>query len=59
MYTSDETLLKVFDASQDDEYVQKLLREWNEETDWGQKDMLMSKLVNYVDSLSNMPSNLP
>lgn len=53
MYVDDNALLKVFKASENDEYIQKLLREWNEEKEWGQKDMLMSKIISYVDD--NIP----
>jgi len=41
-------LERVGDLAQSDDKLLAMLVEWNDTKDWGEQDMIMSKIMNYV-----------
>jgi hypothetical protein len=48
MWVSNEELERVGDLAQSDDKLLAMLVEWNDTKDWGEQDMIMSKIMNYV-----------
>jgi hypothetical protein len=48
MWVDFNTLDTIAKLAQDDDKLLSMLVEWNETSDWGQQDMVMSKIMNYV-----------
>jgi hypothetical protein len=53
MYANLEMLEKIADLAMNDDYLLSLLVEWNETQDWGEQDMVFSKIMNYVEPKLN------
>lgn len=51
MWMEPEELERIGDLAQTDDKLLAMLVEWNDTRDWGQQDMIMSKIVNYVKAL--------
>ena len=52
MYMTNEELERIGELALSDEKLLAMLVEWNENMkDWGQQDMIMSKIVHYVKEL--------
>lgn len=48
MWVSNEELERIGDMAQTDDALLAMLVEWNNTKDWGEQDMILSKIVHYV-----------
>jgi hypothetical protein len=53
MWVSNEDLERVGDLAQTDDKLLAMLVEWNDTKDWGEQDMILSKIMSYVKETYN------
>jgi hypothetical protein len=53
MWVSQEELERVGDLAQSDDTLLSMLVEWNDTKDWGEQDMILSKIMRYVKETYN------
>jgi len=54
MWANQEMLEKIADLAMKDDYLLSMLVEWNETQDWGEQDMIFSKIVSYSKDKLNL-----